>query len=49
LSWIAERCEPTGLSWSDVTQSNIYTVHQIQTPQGWTILPQLGEANRRER
>ena len=46
LSRMEERLEPMGLTWSDVTQSNIYTVHNIHPLMASTLLPSLKEANR---
>lgn len=43
---MAERLEPMGVAWSDVTQSNIYTVHNIYPLMDSTILPALHEAAR---
>ncbi len=46
LAIMTERLEGMGLAWTDVTQSNIYTVHDIHPLMAPTILPALGDANR---
>ena len=46
LSIMAKRLEGMGLSWSDATQSNIYTVHDIHAIMESTIMPSLQEAGR---
>lgn len=46
LSRMAERLEPMGLTFSDVTQSNVYTVHDIHPLMASTILPGLKDAAR---
>ncbi len=43
---MTERLEPMGVAWSDVTQSNIYTVYNIHPLMDSTILPALHEAAR---
>ena len=46
LAIMAERLESMGLAWTDVTQSNIYTVHDIHPHLEKTILPALHEGAR---
>jgi hypothetical protein len=46
LAIMTERLEGMGLSWTDVTQSNIYTVHDIHPLMASTILPAHREAAR---
>ncbi len=43
---MAERLEGVGVSWTDVTQANIYTVHNLHPVLGAAILPALGDASR---
>ncbi len=43
---MTERLERMGLGWSDIAQSNIYTVHNIHQLMASTILPSLHEAGR---
>ncbi len=43
---MAERLEAMTVAWSDVTQSNVYTVHNIHPLMASTILPGLHEAAR---
>ena len=43
---MAERLEAMNAAWSDVTQANIYTVHDIHPLMASTILPSLHEAAR---
>ena len=46
LSRMAERLEGMELSWSDVTQSNVYTTHNIHPLMASVIKPRLHEAGR---
>ena len=46
LSEMEERLQTMSCGWADVTQSNIYTVHDIYPLMESTILPGLHEANR---
>lgn len=43
---MAERLEAMNVSWGDVTQSNVYTVHNIHPLMASTIVPGLHEAAR---
>lgn len=44
LAIMTERLEGMGLAWTDVTQSNIYTVHDIHPLMASTILPAHSQA-----
>ena len=46
LAIMAERIEGMGVAWADVTQSNVYSVHDIHPLMGSTILPALHEGAR---
>ena len=46
LSIMATRLEGMGLAWTDVTQTNIYTVYDIHSLMEATIVPGLHEASR---
>ncbi len=46
MTTMAERLKAMSVAWSDVTQSNIYTVHNIHPLMASTVLPALREAAR---